>query len=107
MPLLFWNVTSALRSAQAVALVFIFSWISVSLGLLRAQSLAQALDAPGWTWVNGGSGWSVVSDPRAVGGYAAYVPGIPFSQAWIETTLNGPGTLTFYTAGNLGMGSPT
>ena len=108
MPLLFWNVTSALRSAQAVALVFIFSWISVSLGLLRALRAWPRR----WTRQAGPGlmvavDWSVVSDPRAVGGYAAYVPGIPFSQAWIETTLNGPGTLTFYTAGNLGMGSPT
>lgn len=97
------KLSLAVKTVSLVALAFLGSLVFTSPQRLHAQSLAQALDTPGWTWAGN---WVATTDSRAVGGSAVYAYGMPFSYWWLEATLSGPGTLVFYSAGNLGMGSP-
>ncbi|WP_372847290.1 hypothetical protein, partial [Pontiella sp.] len=61
------------------------------------DELALAVDAPQWTWTTGGEdGWypewyiSPMDIDTAVSGYVG-----PLGESWIETTVEGPGTLSF------------
>ncbi|VGO16718.1 hypothetical protein PDESU_05309 [Pontiella desulfatans] len=61
------------------------------------DELALAVDAPQWTWTTGGEdGWypewyvSPADIDTAMSGYVA-----PLGESWIETTVEGPGTLSF------------
>ncbi|HWH69724.1 MAG TPA: immunoglobulin domain-containing protein, partial [Candidatus Sulfotelmatobacter sp.] len=70
--------------------------------VLRVPSLENALDAPELTWVTGGAGqW--VGQPTTThdGSDAAQSPLIErINSTWLQTTVVGPGTLTFWWSAN-------
>jgi hypothetical protein len=61
-------------------------------------TLAQALDAPQWLWQTGGDGlWLPQTSVTYDGGSAGQSGSISHSQSsWMGTTINGPGTLSFW-----------
>ena len=65
---------------------------------LPPLTLAEALDTPGWTWTTGGdASWFTERTVTHDGVDAAQSGAITDSQAsWLETTVAGPGTLTFW-----------
>lgn len=64
--------------------------------LVSAVSLAAALDDPGLTWLSGGEPWLGQAEIAHDGVDAARSGPIDaYSQSWIETTVIGPGPLTF------------
>ncbi len=67
---------------------------------IAEDSLADALDAPARTFVTGGDrGWRPVAEPgNPTGGSAARSGEVldGWQQSWIETTLTGPGQLTWH-----------
>src|SRR5947207_15300780 len=68
---------------------------------LKAQTLATAVDNTNLVWTTGGSnniGWFAQSNTGAFDGVDQAVSGaIGNSQAtWIQTTVTGPGTLSFW-----------
>lgn len=83
---------SAVNSLWVAVLISVVCFASRS---LPAQTLAQALDTPTWSWFGSGT-WRAVSWPGAVGGSAAMVGGLGFpSSDYLSTTVTGPGTLNF------------
>ena len=60
-------------------------------------SLGAALDDPNLVWITGSSAWSAISTTTHDGVDAAQ-SGITGDQqeSWLQTTVNGPGTLTFW-----------
>jgi hypothetical protein len=60
-------------------------------------TLAEALDTPGWAWATGTIPWigqtTVTHDGVDAGQSGAISHG---EQSWMETTVAGPGTLTFW-----------
>ena len=62
------------------------------------ESLATALDDSNLVWISGGSApWSALSSATHDGVDAAQSGFISDSQeSWLQTTVNGPGTLTFW-----------
>ena len=75
-------------------------WVDqVSFTPTSAPTLAAALDTPGWNWVTGGNSpaWYGQTAVTQDGLAAAQSGAIGDSQAtWMETTVSGPGTLTFW-----------
>jgi len=68
------------------------------LSVTPALPLAEALDTLGWTWSTAGNlGWAGQSDVSHDGVDAAQSGTITHGQqSWIETTLNGPGMLSYW-----------
>lgn len=71
----------------------------------RGQTLGEALNAPGLTWTTTGAGgalgWSVHSNPTflthdGVSSAKSFVSGTPFQNSTLQTTVTGPGKLTFW-----------
>jgi hypothetical protein len=60
--------------------------------------LAQVTDSPGFTWTGGGDlGWYGQTNFSRDGVSAAQSGPVGFTgQSWMETTVQGPGTLTFW-----------
>jgi len=86
---------------STIATVSLLAALSCSIHSARAQTLGQALDQPAWTWFNiGPAPWRAVYWPGTTGDWCALVgnapssPGIP-SSGVLETTVTGPGTLSF------------
>jgi hypothetical protein len=73
--------------------------ISVPIPTNTPPTLAEALDTPGWTWTTGGNppAWVGQTDTTHDGLDAARSGAIGDNQAtWAETTVSGPGTLSFW-----------
>lgn len=76
-------------------------WLDeVSFGPATPQPLATALDGAGLTWTTGGDGsWAGFGVPFTNHDgidAARTMPIADGAQTWIETTVTGPGTLTFW-----------
>lgn len=84
----FSNLNSAAIQRRAVALTV----------QIPPPTLAEALDTPGWTWLTGGTmPWIGQTTNTHDGVDAAQSGQISHSQeTWMETTVGGPGTLTFW-----------
>jgi uncharacterized delta-60 repeat protein len=65
---------------------------------VRAQTLADAVDAPQFTWTTGGNAsWAGQTAVTHDGTDAARSGSISDSQeSWLQTTVNGPGLLSFW-----------
>ena len=83
-----------------------FGWVALAAWMAtgtptRAQgiSLGDALDAPDWTWTTNATGYSMWQTESSdahdgvdmVRGYAD-----SFENIWIETTVTGPGAVSFW-----------
>lgn len=74
---------------------------SINVELIEAP-FGFALDAPGFSWSTGSTdffttGWWTTKDLSHSGGFSAMVtPSFSGTDSWIETSVAGPGTLTFY-----------
>ncbi len=66
--------------------------------MVPAPTLAEALDTPQWTWTTGGdAAWAGQTSVSHDGVDAARSGAISHNQqSWMETTVNGPGTLRFW-----------
>jgi hypothetical protein len=86
------------RLLPLVTLALVGSLAFMMPRLLNAQTLAQALDTPGWTWYTyGPASWSTMPDPSAVGGSSAIAGGSGYAgYTYLQTAVTGPGTLRFY-----------
>ena len=71
---------------------------NASLTVLAALTLGEAVDATNLTWTMGGSaGWFAQTVTTQDGSDAARSGAISHSQeSWLETTVAGPGTLSFW-----------
>jgi alpha-tubulin suppressor-like RCC1 family protein len=82
------------RRVLRVCLVGISVLISVA---ARGQTLQQALDATNLTWTTSGLGWFPESTTKHDGVSAAASAGLSgTATATLQTTVTGPGTLTFW-----------
>lgn len=62
---------------------------------VRAQTLGEALDAPGLAWTNGGS-WAPQTNSTYDGIDAAGSYVYAYNDSWIETTVTGPTAVSFW-----------
>jgi hypothetical protein len=69
-----------------------------TLTVLPALTLGEALEAPLWIWSSGGDAWWTAQTATTHDGQDAAQSGlISHSQAtWMQTTVEGPGTLSFW-----------
>lgn len=86
---------------------------NISLVPVTLPTLAEALDTPGWNWESGGNNgeWSGELGSNSHDGTDAAMAslvGYPIGtggNAWIQTTVNGPGRLSFYASAILHYGN--
>lgn len=94
------NVTLANAGSYFVRVTSPFGATNSPAGRVAILSLAEALDTTGLTWTSGGSGgatWFPQSATSHDGTDAARSGAIGHSsETWIETSVAGPGTLTFW-----------
>ena len=74
------------------------SWLVAVGGLVRSQTLGEALNATNRTWTTGGSAsWFGQTNVSHDGAAAAQSGAVNNNQSCtLQTTVNGPGTLTFW-----------
>ena len=92
-----WFVTPGFGSEPGAALRL----DKINFGVTTPVSLAEAVDAPSLTWTTSPSlPWTGVAGPFSLssdGADSARAPsGVPYGvESWVETTVTGPGLLTF------------
>ena len=93
-------ITKIVRMIPLMALTLLCSLVITMPRSLNAQTIAQALDTPSWTWDN--FGWYVIYDTGYgsgwVGGSAAMAtyPGYG-GDLYLQTSVTGPGKIQFFT----------
>jgi len=80
-----------------MSLLVLLTILTTAPELARSQTLAQALNATNLTWTTSGASWSPETSVTH-DGVAAAQSGYVFSSmtATLQTTVTGPGTLTFW-----------
>jgi hypothetical protein len=92
------NVQPAQAGAYSVVVTNIVGTTTSSNAQLSVFSLADAVDAPALTWTTGGAApWIAQAGVTHDGSDAARSGAIPASsESWIQTTVTGPGVLSFW-----------
>ena len=89
----------ALKPAQCLGLLALISALVIEPPVVRGQTLAQALNTTNLTWTTSGAfgGWYSETTTTHDGVSAADSGGLTSSQtSTLQTTVTGPGTLTFW-----------
>lgn len=87
------KTTSAAR--LMMALTFLGALVFTTPQLLNAQTIAQALDTPSWTWIN--NGWFVIYNSGYGSGWVGGSAAMTTTIGYLQTSVTGPGKIKYFT----------